>query len=167
MRNLGISCNFNAAGEIPRVEERKADGRLLNLQDFAYDDAGRVAREFIAPIPQPYSIPTHTVTYDNDNRIATFNGLNVVHDADGNMTSGPLDADSLETYAYDGRNRLTSAGGVSYTYDPENNRVAETDASGTTEYTVEPNSYRGVFARRFDRFKAPRRSKGKRPVAVR
>ncbi|TVP74977.1 MAG: hypothetical protein EA353_14735, partial [Puniceicoccaceae bacterium] len=131
---------YNAAGEITRVEERKADGRLLNLQDFAYDNAGRVTREFIAPIPQPYSIPTHTVTYDNDNRIVTFNGLNVVHDADGNMTSGPLDADSLETYVYDARNRLTSAGGVSYAYDAENNRVAETDSSGTTEYTVEPNT---------------------------
>ncbi|TVP76009.1 MAG: hypothetical protein EA353_12805, partial [Puniceicoccaceae bacterium] len=134
------SIAYNAAGEITRIEERKADGRLLNLQDFAYDNAGRITREFIAPIPQPYSIPTHTLTYDADNRIATFNGLTVVHDADGNMTSGPLDAVSLAAHAYDPRNRLTAAGGVSYQYDPENTRIAQTDTGGTTEYTVDPNT---------------------------
>lgn len=131
---------YNAAGEITRIEERKADGRLMNLQDFLLDDAGRITREFIAPIPQPYTVPAHTITYDADNRIAIFNGLTVVHDADGNMISGPLDANTLETYTYDARNRLTSAGGISYQYGPEGSRISQTDANGTTKYTVEPNT---------------------------
>jgi len=131
---------YDAAGQITRLEERKADGRLLNLQDFAYDNAGRITREFIAPIPQPFSIPTNNVTYDNDNRIATFNSLTVTHDVDGNMTSGPLMANSLETYAYDARNRLTSVGGLTYQYDAEGNRIRQTDVNGNTDYAMEPNT---------------------------
>ena len=40
--------------------------------------------------------------------IATFNGTAVVHDADGNMTSGPLNSNSAITHTYDFRNRLTA-----------------------------------------------------------
>jgi len=120
--------------------ERKADERLVNLHDFAYDDAGRISREFMAPIPTSFDIPTKSVTYDADNRIATFNGLAVTHDADGNMTSGPLDSDNLETYTYDARNRLAAVAGTSYAFDPEGNRTSTTDPEGTTKYTVDPNS---------------------------
>ena len=131
---------YDAAGQITRLEERKADGRLLNLQDFGFDDAGRITREFIAPIPQSFDLPTNTVTYDNNNRIATFNGLNVTHDVDGNMTSGPLTGNTLETHVYDARNRLASVGGISYQYDAENNRIGQADTSGTTNYAIDPNT---------------------------
>lgn len=131
---------YDDAGQITRLEERKADGRLLNLQDLSYDDAGRIEREFVAPIPQPFSIPTNTVTYDNDNRIATFNSLTVTHDADGNMTSAPLMADSLEAYTYDARNRLSAVDGSTYAYDSANNRTSQTDTGGTTTYAIDPNT---------------------------
>lgn len=134
------TIQYNAAGEVTRIEERKSNGRLLNLQDFAYDDAGRIEREFIAPIPQPYSNPAHLVTFDDDNRMASFNGLTIVYDVDGNMTSGPLAENTLESHSYDSRNRLTSAGGVTYGYDSENNRIEQIDAEGTTTYTIDSNT---------------------------
>jgi len=45
--------------------------------------------------------PAQTVTYDADNRIATFDGLTVIHDPDGNMTSGPLNGNSAVTHTYE------------------------------------------------------------------
>jgi hypothetical protein len=39
------------------------------------------------------------MTFDDDNRIATFNGLNLAHDDNGNMTTGPLTNDTLATYS--------------------------------------------------------------------
>ncbi|MEM1223526.1 MAG: polymorphic toxin type 10 domain-containing protein [Verrucomicrobiota bacterium] len=131
---------YDAAGQITRMEERRSNGKLFSLQDFAYDDAGRISREFIAPIPQSFGLSTHAVTYDNDNQIATFNSLTVVHDLDGNMTSGPLLSDSLVTYGYDARNRLTSAGGLSYAYDAEGNRISITEGSEITRFTVNPHA---------------------------
>jgi len=135
-----LTMAYDAADQITKIEERKADGRLFLLHDFAYDDAGRISREFMAPIPSSFDIPTKSVTYDADNRIATFNGLTVTHDVDGNMTSGPLDSDNLETYSYDARNRLAAVAGTSYAFDPEGNRISTTDPEGTTKYTVDPNS---------------------------
>lgn len=131
---------YDAAGQITRIEERRADGCLLHLQDFAFDGAGRITREFIAPTPQPFTNPTNTTTYDADNRIATFNDLPVTYDVDGNMTRGPLTENALETYTYDARNRLKSVGGISYQYDAEGNRIRQMDASGATEYAIEPNT---------------------------
>ena len=51
------------------------------------------------------------MTYDDDNRITTFNGTSTLgYDSDGNMTTGPLTNSSLVTYGYDARNQLTTAG---------------------------------------------------------
>lgn len=72
--------------------------------------------------------------------IATFNGLSVVHDDDGNMTSGPLNQNTLVSFHYDARNRLVAIGDVSYQYGPDGHRISRTDTDGTTEYTVDPNT---------------------------
>ena len=96
--------------------------------------------EFGAPLPQANALPTRTMTYDDDNRLLTFNGQSVVHDNDGNMTSGPLTNNTLTTCVYDARNRLVSAGGLSYGYDPAGNRTAMTNGATATKFVVDPHA---------------------------
>ena len=65
------------------------------------------------------------MTYDSENRLATYNGQEVTYDDNGNMIYGPLDG-KMTTFTYDVRNRLISAGNQRYEYDAENNRIATT-----------------------------------------
>jgi RHS repeat-associated protein len=85
------------------------------------------------------AMPATQMTFDAANRLATFNGQTVAHDADGNMVSGPLPTTgAMGNYTYDSRNRLTSAGGSAYRYNAEGNRVGLTSANETTTLTVDP-----------------------------
>jgi RHS repeat-associated protein len=105
-----------------------------------WNNAGRVAWEFAAPLPQPYTPPSRTMTFDDDNRIATFNSQTVTHDLDGNMTSGPLTNDTFATYGYDARNRLLAVGGLQYGYDAAGNRTALTNGANVTRFVINPNA---------------------------
>src|SRR6188474_266396 len=85
------------------------------------------------PLPHSYTPPTRNMTYDDDNRIATFNGSGVAYDLDGNLTSGPLTNNTFASYTYDARNRLIEvgpavpSGPISYGYDCSGNRIAITN----------------------------------------
>ena len=118
-----ISTIYNANGDRQNIEYDAAwqvigiadeyPGMTGNLSIVSYsgcnfDDAGRIADEFVAPIPSGYTEPTLSMSNDADNRLASFNGLTVTHDADGNMVQGPLGTESLAGYGYDARNRLVS-----------------------------------------------------------
>lgn len=136
--------DYDLAGQVKEIRELGPDGRPFAFFKLNYDEARRQRDEFIAPIPAPYTEPTQTITYDDDNRIQSFNGLTVIHDDDGNMTTGPLNGSSLVTYVYDARNRLTSVGAsgsvpaLSYGYDSEGNRTSVTQGTQTTRYVVDP-----------------------------
>ena len=65
---------------------------------------------FTAPLQHDYTQPLRFMTYDADNRLATFNGQGVTHDLDGNMTYGPLTNNTFVSYTYDTRNRLVQVG---------------------------------------------------------
>jgi len=134
------TLQYDSADQLTRIEERKADNSLILYYSFQYDDAGRIIEEFAGPLPQSYTPQTYTATYDDDNRLANFNGNPVFHDNDGNMTVGPLLTDTLKTYSYDARNRLTAIDGTIYEYDAEGNRISSTNASGTTSYAIDPNT---------------------------
>jgi hypothetical protein len=45
-----------------------------------------------------WSQPSDTLSYDDDNRLATWNGAPVTHDVDGNMTTGPLPDGTTDVY---------------------------------------------------------------------
>ena len=84
----------------------------------------------------PDVLETVTMTYNDANRLVTYNGQKVKYDEKGNMTYGPVDG-VMQELTYDCRNRLVEAGGVSYTYDAENTRIATTEDGLTTEYVTD------------------------------
>ena len=132
---------YTAADELDRFYEYGPGQTALHAyMRFGYDDDSRIDWRYRIPQPQPVTLPAFNATYDADNRIATWNGTPVTHDPDGNMTSGPLPGvDAFVSYTYDARNRLSSVHGTSYQYDAEGNRIAKTDTSGTTTYTIDPH----------------------------
>ena len=114
-------------------------GIVWGIGYYASDD---IATLDVTPAVPPQSlaaVPATQMTFDTANRLATFNGQSVTHDADGNMVSGPLPATgAMGNYTYDSRNRLTNAGEFAYRYNAEGNRVGLTSANETTTLTVDP-----------------------------
>jgi RHS repeat-associated protein len=132
---------YDPAGETTNIVERYAAGAMA-IDYFAesWNNAARMQWEFIAPLPHAYTPPLRTMTYDNDNRLATFNGNSVTIDSQGNLTYGPGTNNTFLTYNYDARNRLTSAGGLTYGYDPAGNRTSLTNASTNETFVVDPKT---------------------------
>jgi RHS repeat-associated protein len=131
--------NYDTASQMTNIVERLTNNAPIAFFKLNWNAAARMEWEFAAPLPHAYTPPTRTMTYDDDNRIATFNGNNVTYDLDGNMTSGPLTNNTFSSYAYDARNRLLSAGGLTYSYDPAGNRVAITNGANVTKLVVNPS----------------------------
>ena len=131
----------DAGDQILSIKE-SANAKLFSLLRFDFDLAGQITSRFHAPIPDASFVhPTFAGTYDDDNRLLTVNAASVVHDDDGNMTSGAITATSgIVPLAYNSRNQLTSADGVSYTYDAEGHRRTMADASGTTRFVTDANA---------------------------
>ena len=108
--------------------------------------APRIPEAALSPVPNA------TLTYDADNRLATFNGQDISHDPDGNMMTGPLQAGTtagstasptptgMTSYSYDSRNRLTGVGSTTYKYNAENNRIGVTSPTEATTFVVDPEA---------------------------
>jgi RHS repeat-associated protein len=140
---------YDKEGQITKIEELNIDERVIALFGYpAYWDNGQPAQQFSVPA-QPLGAKVHpaTMTFDVENRLATWNGQTVTHDADGNMTHGPLPAllpgpgqpsPGLGDFDYDARKRLLACNGVSYTYDAENLRTKVTTAAGDTSWVINP-----------------------------
>ena len=134
---------YDAAGQIINIVERTSAGDPIAFFKFNWNNAGRMESEFTAPLLQHFTPPVRTMTYNDDNQIATFNGNGVNYDVDGNLTNGPLTNNTFVSYTYDGRNRLLNAGELSYGYDPSANRVAitsGTNVANVTRFVVNPNA---------------------------
>ena len=132
--------NYDAAGQTTNIIEQTSGGNIIAFFKLNWNAAARVEHEFAAPLPQAYTAPTRTMTFDEDNRIETFNGQTVIHDSDGNMTWGPLTNSAFSIHTYDARNRLLSAGGLSYGYDALGNRTALTNGASVTKFVINPNA---------------------------
>lgn len=125
------------ANEVKGISEMSATGSPLLWSVNQFDAGGRQISETGFPAPNAFTAPSFSATYDDDNRLTSFNGLSVVYDNDGNMTQGPLGPSSGVAYTYDSRNRLTAAGGLAYDYDPMGNRVSVTSSAGSTKWTID------------------------------
>lgn len=133
--------NWDQADRLVEARELDGSGNMLAYLKYSYDEAGRIENRFLAPISRGPPAPSLSATYDADNQIETVSGQSATYDDDGNLTNGPLPANSaFGSFVYDTRNRLQSAGGLSYRYDAENRRVSVTDANGPTKFTHNPNA---------------------------
>lgn len=129
---------YDSAAQLQWMRETKG-GKLFSYVAFKYDDAGQIKNRFRAPlINAGWQHPSFTAIYDKDNRLETVNDQSVTIDDDGNMTIGPIRADSgFLNLIYNARNQLTSADGISYTYDSEGRRRTLTDANGSTRDVID------------------------------
>lgn len=138
-RNL----THDLAGRLLKIEERSPTEELQTFFGLGYDLATRITSRFELPTPAATATePLPAMTYDLDNRLATWAGQAVAHDLDGNMTFGPLPSGVLAAYTFNARNQLTAAGGVTYTYDAEGRRLTQTVGGQTTRYAQDPHGAR-------------------------
>ncbi len=134
------TMSYDAAGQATNILEQNAIGFPIALFKFNWNNAAEAQWEFAAPLPHTNSLPTRTMTYDDDNRLATFNGTSVANDSDGNLVSAPLTNGTFVNYTYDARNRLLNAGGVTNAYDPAGSRIGIAYGTNSESYVVNPNS---------------------------
>ena len=128
---------YDKAGNLTRILD-KCGSTVVNQQEYTYDASGNITE-----VKQLYDgdldftgVTAASMTYDENNRLLTYNGETVQYDKDGNMTYGPLQGKMTE-FVFDCRNRLVKAGDTSYEYDAENHRVAVITGSKWTEYVVD------------------------------
>ncbi len=130
----------DAANQLTSIKE-SGGGKLISYLAFQYDAASQIKSRFRAPLVNSgWQHPTFTATYDDDNRLLTASGQSVTHDADGNMTLGPITPTSGSVaLGYNSRNQLISAAGTSYIYDAEGRRRNFTNATGITREVIDPS----------------------------
>jgi RHS repeat-associated protein len=129
---------YDAAGEATNILEQNALGFPIALICYNWNAAAEIQSEFIAPLPATNALPTRTMTYDADNRLATVDGNSVSLDNSGNLLSGPLTNDTFATYVYDKRNRLLNAAGITNGYDALNNRIGQTYGTNVSIFVMNP-----------------------------
>ena len=124
------SYSYDKADRLSAQTDKNADGSLLHSYTYTYDGAGNIIKiGGTADTAAGHAV----MTYDRDNRLATYNGEKVTYDERGNMLHGPLNGE-MGDYTYDCRNRLIetkAADGTvtAYTYDAENTRLTEETAN--------------------------------------
>jgi RHS repeat-associated protein len=144
------TIRYDSAGQTTNIIEQVTNGTQIGapIAFFVlnWNKAGRIQSEFMAPTNAFYMPSPRTNQYDGDDRLTNFNGMQVINDLNGNMTSGPLLTNSpLVTYVYDARNRLASAGGISYGYDALNSRVSITNGATPTQFLIDPKSSQALM----------------------
>ncbi|MCM1499074.1 MAG: PKD domain-containing protein [Clostridium sp.] len=127
---------YDPAGQLLSQTDLDKEGNVLQQHTYAYDVFGEVITKTSTNAQNPDVLETVSMTYDDANRLKTYNGESITYDEKGNMTYGPVDG-VMQELTYDCRNRLVEAGGVRYTYDAENTRIATTENGLTTEYVTD------------------------------
>ena len=153
---------YDAASQITAIEERDKNGGAIALFRYLeHWDNGQIKKTFTLPLPQTQALTLPIMTYNADNQLLTWKASaaaaaqNVVHDADGNTTTGPLPdlsspaaAARWAGFGFDARNRLTSvtATGVNSThsYDAENLRTSVTENGVTSQWMINPHGLSGL-----------------------
>ena len=130
---------YDAAGRLTKQTDINGD-KVINSFTYDYDTAGNIiSLDSETTAEDTVKLESASMEYDKANKLIKFNGEDVVYDACGNMTYGPLNG-VMTTFTYDCRNRLISAGNTTYAYDAENNRISVKVGNTETKYVVENNS---------------------------
>ena len=133
------TTTYDKAGQVKTIIDTNAKGEIISNYSFDYDAGGKIKEE--KGLNENLTVTNGEIimTYGKGNRLLTYNGQEVIYDADGNMTYGPLNGKMVE-FKYDARNRLIEAGNTTYQYDAENNRIGQITNSEKTTYVVDTTS---------------------------
>lgn len=123
------TITYDVLGRVTGRVDKDSNNNVINQYSYSYDAAGNITSGTV-------NNQTVNMTYDANNRLATYNGQAVTYDADGNMTNGPLGSSFID-FSYDSGNRLIQAGGTAYTYDALNNRISATTNGTATKYVYD------------------------------
>jgi RHS repeat-associated protein len=136
-----------------RVMTYTVDNRLESINELGSNDSpiwqseftiidedGLIKQRSLVPLLSEAPLPVDAMVFDDDNRVSSFEALTVVHDDDGNMTSGPDQAGAPMTYVYDARNRLTMAGPMIYRYATDGQLAESNEGGVVSSYVVDPNT---------------------------
>ena len=141
-----LSSNDNDVESID-IEEINTENINIESSDivisdytYTYDAVGNIVSidgyENTNTESEISNLKSESFKYDTENRLISYNGEEVLYDADGNMIYGPVNG-VMSELKYDCRNRLVSAGEISYTYDAENNRISTISGDTVEEYVVD------------------------------
>lgn len=136
---------YDALGQITTRNLSKGE-EILDRTEYTYDASGNITGISQSEGLEADILETvNTVmTYDEANRLLTYNGEEIQYDEDGNMIYGPLNG-AMAEFLYDCRNRLiqtkeTDGAVTSYEYDAENNRIAVENGMYREEYCLDVES---------------------------
>jgi RHS repeat-associated protein len=135
---------YDAAGR-PEVNEEYGPGmKLIFVHKHGFFPSDEMQWKYSLPAKRTSGNDPPAsggMTYNADNQLKTWNSQTIVHDADGNMTTGPAPTgDTLTTYGYDSRNRLTDTPGNTFSYDADGQRVGMTSGADTTSFVTDVSS---------------------------
>jgi RHS repeat-associated protein len=131
------TITYDEASRVVAQRDLTPQGAVIVEYRFEYDANGMLISRRVGPAPGGPLPGSAAMTYDNDNRMVSFNGTAITNDQNGNMTRGPLGT-GFGDFRYDPMNRLISAGSVSYVYDEEDRLIQFTSNAGTTNLLVDP-----------------------------
>src|ERR1044071_1332826 len=66
--------NYDDAGQTTNIIEQTTTGAGIVFFKLGWTNSGRIAWEFSAPLQHSYTPPSRTMTYDDDNALASING---------------------------------------------------------------------------------------------
>lgn len=133
---------YDDAGRPWLIQETTAADAPIEIHKIGYHPSDEMSWLYQLPMVEAATgppAPVGSMIYNADNQLATFEGLSVTHDTDGNMTHGPLPGGAMGTYTYNARNELTSAGGLTYTYNAEGQRIGISGNGDTISQVIDSN----------------------------
>ncbi|WP_323744871.1 RHS repeat domain-containing protein [Noviherbaspirillum soli] len=134
---IRAAYSYDDAGRLTAIVYTKADGTQLGDLSYRYDAAGRRIATGGSLAPNSVPEPMPVATYGPGNRLQSWNGQAITHDANGNMTS-----DGTRSYTWDAKNQLASITGpesmqASFRYDAFGRRVSRTVNGVQTGYVYD------------------------------
>jgi RHS repeat-associated protein len=140
--NLTSNPGDTEWGYNPKGEVVKADHTIPGLdRAYLYDGIGNRLKS-AEGTTNPNDTSATLYTPNALNQYTALGSLNPVHDADGNMTSGPLPAypTANSTLSWDAENRLINATvngtTTSYRYDAQSRRIATVTSAGAATLVI-------------------------------
>lgn len=135
---------YDAAGRPDLIEDYGPGMKLIFVHKHGFYPSDEMAWRYELPAKRTSGVDPPAMlamTYNVDNQLDTWGGQSITHDADGNMTSGPVPiGGSLTSYSYDARNRLTGALGTTYTYDADGQRISSSNTGAVVSYVNDVSS---------------------------